>query len=185
MPNPFLKDPTYRAAVKAARSDPDHPARHLAELRRHLASFAEARTAPAHWAYGNPYALVLGLGRPYTAAPRPAGMRKGRIKLCFSNALLLAHDDPGLRYVEGYALSFRGIPTEHGWCARADGTVVDPTWYEPELAAYYGVEIPTDLAVRLTLGQKVHGLLVNDWRHGYRILRTGRIGPPDDEEQAS
>jgi hypothetical protein len=34
----------------------------------------------------------------------------------------------GLVYIEGYVLAGGIVGTPHAWCARADGTVEDPTW---------------------------------------------------------
>ena len=189
-PGPYT-DRAYLAAVKAARKDPTHAERHQAALKQYLAFMsgnsvrfaAEClNPSPDPWAYHTTPAFVLATGRPYTAAARPKGLRKMPNKLCFRNAHYLALDDRTLTYTEGYALSFQGIPVEHAWCVRADGTVVDPTWYHPELAAYYGVEIPLEVVSGLVSRQGVYGILVNDWRNDCAILRSGRIELPAREE---
>lgn len=182
-------DPEYRAALKAARLDPTHAEQQLAGLTSHLewvAKMARIHKAQDDWAYLNLSSFVLARGRAYTAAPRPKGMRKMTNKLCFRNALYTVWEDRSLTYVEGYALAFNGIPCEHAWAVRPDGTVVDPTWYDPDLAAYYGVEIPLDIVHGRIIRNNVFGILVNDWRNDCAILRTGRFEPLDRlEEEAS
>ena len=56
--------------------------------------------------------LVLKFGRPFKGIKRPKGIRLGRKKLCFSNAMNLVDQD-GPTYVEGYALNRSGWPFHH------------------------------------------------------------------------
>ena len=54
------------------------------------------------------------------------------IKQCYYNATMavMAHANllpEGVVYVEGWVLILFGLPIEHGWLERADGTIIDPT----------------------------------------------------------
>jgi len=181
MPTPSLyRDPAYRAAVRAARSNPEHAERQLDGLREYLQLFAyRVNAGRPDWAYSSSYGLVLEQGRAYSGAARPEGLRKMTNKLCYRNALWTAMDHPDWRYVEGFAVSFQGFPCDHAWVVQPDGTVVDPTWYAPDLAAYYGVVIPVDVVSGIVAHQGVYGILCNDWRNDSQILRTGRIERPE------
>lgn len=179
---PKWETPAWRASVKAAQADPHHAATMLAELRswlETLATFEESvvaqRGAHLGFAFASYHRLVLETGEAHTAAPRPRGLRKGRDRNCFPNALHLAIQRDDLTYVEGYAYPFGGIVVDHAWCVTEDGTVVDPTWREPDLAAYLGIRIPTDIAGRIVSRQGVYGVLCNDWRNDQAILKAGRV----------
>lgn len=103
--------------------------------------------------------FVLNAGKLYTPAKRPKGLRKKAFRKCFENALHLARANPGLIYVEGYAISI--IACLHAWCVTPEGIVVDLTWQNPENCAYYGVPFDTDKATAQTVRQNYYGLLSN------------------------
>jgi len=174
MPTPF-RDPDYRAQVRAARADPEYHNRQLAFLRDYLERVTQIIKPLADFRYSSLYALVLDQGQPFLGAPRPKGLRKMTNRLCFQNAVYLVMDDKSLRYFEGFAVSSSGIPCEHAWVVRPDGTAIDPTWYDPDLAVYLGIEIPWAFVGQRISRQHRFGVLVNDWLHGYAVLRTGRF----------
>lgn len=178
--SPFAT-PEYRAAVRAARKDPTHAARHMDTLYQYLRAVASFRPALPGAGYPNLPAFILGEGRAYTPAPRPRGLRKMANRLCYRNALYTAWDHPEWQYVEGYAVSLQGIPCEHAWVVTPEGVVVDPTWHDPDLAAYYGVAIPTGIVGAHVSRNRVFGVLVNDWRNGCAILKSGRLALPEEE----
>lgn len=101
--------------------------------------------------------FVKARGRLFKPAPLPASIRRKKAKECFANALTLCAALPGLTYVEGYAVSV--IPTLHAWCVTADGTVVDPTWDDPERCAYYGIPFDDKFAMHTIVEQGVYGML--------------------------
>lgn len=89
------------------------------------------------------YRYVLSQGETFTPAPLPAEFSRGPARQCFHNALTLCISRPDLRYVEGFGLpDWLPMPIHHGWCVTGDGTVVDPTWENPEDRQYHGVVIP-------------------------------------------
>lgn len=115
------------------------------DLIDHLSIFARSG-CPVH-------KFLLKKGRFFTAAKRPKGMRKRPNGDCYRSAgrLVLECDVPPLRYVEGVAVRLEiGFPLPHAWAVTRDGTVVDPTWKDPETAIYYGVAFdPLTLAKEL------------------------------------
>lgn len=177
---PSWYTPEYRASLRAARRDPTYAERAAAELVSWLESVEKLITStirpkPDGWAFGTYERFVLDRGAAMIAAPRPRGVRKGCDRDCFRNALHLALSRPSLQYVEGFACAFGGIVTEHAWCVDKDGVVVDPTWREPDLATYYGVVMDLADVGPIVSRNRVYGVLVNDWRNGSAVLRTGRV----------
>lgn len=90
-------------------------------------------------------------------------------KECFKNAILLAVANPELTYVEGYF--YRDIiPINHAWCITADGTVVDPTVFDPEAFSYFGVPMQTDFVMGYVMKKGTYGVL-DDWTNQFPMLR--------------
>ena len=87
------------------------------------------------------YDFVLKHGRAWPSRKLPKAYRRGREGECWGNSqrrLLRAPDK--LIYVEGYAWSSNvGLPFPHAWLADDTGEVLDLTWANPELSAYFGV----------------------------------------------
>ncbi|MET9403555.1 hypothetical protein [Kitasatospora sp. NPDC002965] len=83
--------------------------------------------------------VILAQGRLFTPArwPTRGAPRRGTAGRCHPNALRVARQ-VGAVYVEGFAYA-AGAAYPHAWCARPDGTVLDPTWPDGAAAAYLGV----------------------------------------------
>jgi hypothetical protein len=79
-----------------------------------------------HYAGISDFLLLHGVW--YTPVPFPAGIKKGRARHCFRNALVLATAEPDYRYVEGYALAASNFPVHHAWNLDRDGNLFDRTW---------------------------------------------------------
>lgn len=123
------------------------------------------------WRYSSYAELVLDLGQEWNPAPLPPTIEHGTKKECFRNALLLAFDNSDLTYVEGWGTSI--IPVEHAWCVDYDGNVVDPTWDDGFERAYFGVAIPTQIAIRIVTETGYYGIFGNDFRNDFELLKNG------------
>jgi hypothetical protein len=123
------------------------------------------------WRYSSYAELVLDLGQEWNYAPLPSTVERGVKKECFRNALLLAIDNSDLTYVEGWATSI--IPLEHAWCVDYDGNVVDPTWDDEVDRAYFGVAIPTTVALSIVTKAGYYGVFGNDFRNDFDLLKNG------------
>lgn len=120
--------------------------------------------------------LVLVEGQ-YFAAPerlRPPGFRKMRDKRCYSNSVnalvSFGFKEQGYRYCEGFA-SGGIIPVMHAWLVSPDGQVVDPTWRSA--TEYHGVVIETTWLFEQLLKNGYHGIMSEDWRNDFALLRHG------------
>ncbi|MBA3548824.1 MAG: hypothetical protein H0T76_20265 [Nannocystis sp.] len=79
--------------------------------------------------------------------PAPYRGRRKTPKMCFKNAIDLAHALPDSLYAEGYGW-WEGLPllVPHAWVV-VDDAVVDPTWERPEERQYFGVTFePTEVS---------------------------------------
>lgn len=110
---------------------------------------------------GGTAGLVEVYGTTYRSAPLPAGVERGAPQMCYSNAAHLSLDDPALTYCEGFAESaaIPGLGFAHAWCVTDDGTVVDPTWDDPEHAVYRGIAIDRTLLLSTALRTGYYGVL--------------------------
>ena len=142
----------------------------MGAARDYLEAMARLRDSqPSMRLHGSRYPsyehLVLAVGREWTPAERPRGVRSGRVKECFRNAFRLAESRPDLTYVEGWATYH--IPVHHAWTVDAEGVVVDPTWRPgPDggvwaMRDYFGVPMPLDYVRRVQLETRVHGVFFN------------------------
>ncbi|MFD8705086.1 hypothetical protein ACFV1W_21125 [Kitasatospora sp. NPDC059648] len=124
--------------------------------------------------------VVLAQGRLFTPAPWPrsGAPRRGAPGRCHRNALRVARILPGA-YAEGYALTAEGTARAHAWCARADGTVLDPAWSEGEARAYLGVPMAAEFVLafqqRTLTKTRFRGVLDEDVqaRDAGRIFQAG------------
>lgn len=91
---------------------------------------------------GGYYDFLLKHSRVWEARHCPEAWANVVPRECFRNAGLLALSNPELTYVEGVAVA-HAIPTAHAWCVTPEGIVVDPTWANPEEAAYIGIPFKT------------------------------------------
>jgi hypothetical protein len=140
-----------------------------AQLQRECRTL-NGQARPAGWHYDSEEDFVLQHGQESLWAPLPAGVRYGRTKECFKNAMRLADRRPDLMYVEGWASRpALGIPMHHGWCVDAQGQVVDPTWRvetpdEPPIE-YLGVAFTMDQVHAAQVRSGVYGILYMDFDH--------------------
>jgi hypothetical protein len=120
--------------------------------------------------------LLLDHGTEGRGAPKPRGVKYGKKRECFRNALHLAMARPDLTYVEGIACWH--IPTAHAWCVDAKGRVIDPTWRVPKadvpLVEYLGLRIKTEWAWAAVLKAERYG-----------VITTGRVLTDPMEEWAA
>lgn len=101
--------------------------------------------------------LVRDKGALWTPARRPKGVRKMPNGGCFQHAFSLAHQNPDLIYVEGFADHI--APTLHAWCVTRAGVVVDPTWKDPTICAYYGIPFKFRWLLPKIIEQEYYGVL--------------------------
>jgi hypothetical protein len=179
---------SYRAGFEIDLGPCDAPELLPAALRAYLAGMARLlrEAPPAGFNDGTRFScyeeLVLELGRPMRSAPFPTRYRRGRPRYCYANTLALLSDQPGLRYVEGFAMPWQdgqaGEPTLHCWASNANGRVFDPTWPEPEHSAYYGLVFNlADVARFVALDEDTFGILATEYLIGSPLLTTGRLWP--------
>ena len=121
---------------------------------------------PKGFLYGSMDEMLLALGRSFTPAPLPKGVRRGRMKMCYMNAANLVMDNPELVYCEGYAAGI--LPVMHAFCVTRKGAVVDPTWKDG--TEYFGVPIKREFLRKTLLRNKVYGVL-DDWKNEWPLCR--------------
>lgn len=123
--------------------------------------------------------LVLTHGRLYdTIIKRPAWIKRGRKKECYSNCLKeLIYNPNKLIYCEGFATSV--IPVQHAWLL-FEGQLIDPTWddqIEQQNREYFGIAFNTDYVKHTALKTGYYGVLDN-FAQGHPML-TGVHKPAD------
>jgi hypothetical protein len=104
---------------------------------------------------------VAAYGQEFTSAPLPAGVEKGPDNQCYRNASLLVMEDKSLDFAEGFAEAdgLPGLAFQHAWAVKADGTVVDPTWKNPEKSKYFGVVYKRDAYLKHLYKSKFYGVI--------------------------
>jgi hypothetical protein len=120
------------------------------------------------YVYKHMYDIVLKEGSFYNPAPKPADVRQGQPKQCFTNAAMLAFERPDLTYVEGYAIAWGSIPLAqgHAWCVDRKGNVVDNTWSNitgrdgVAGTAYFGIPFSTEFVRKTILAKGKDSVLM-------------------------
>ena len=164
------------------------------DLKKMLPSAGSGRRPD--WLYAGPADYVLANGRfgaggdlSESAARVMAdciGAADIRPRQCFANAQALATVafEAGAVYVEGYARRADvPIPILHAW-VEVEGVVIDPTWIEehrrgsnlgvlPEGWEYLGVPFDTMTIVRRIEALGEGSSLIDDWKRGWPLLRSG------------
>jgi len=122
---------------------------------------AKARGPKWKGAYNSIEDFVLSNGRAYTPTPLPVDAPRGEMSRCFMNAAKLMDYEPGLSYVEGYAIR-KGLPIPllHAWCVDEFGKVLDSTWPD-DGEEYFGVALSTDYVRRTMLARGKYGIIDN------------------------
>jgi hypothetical protein len=127
---------------------------------------------PSQFHYQGMPDFVLREGQFFKPRPLPAGINYLEIRQCYQNAFQTALEECFV-YVEGYALSAsHNLPILHAWNLDAEGFAVDRTW-NPYGRVYFGVVFP--LAV-VPIKRGKHYPVIDDWEHGYPILRSAWHG---------
>ena len=127
---------------------------------------------PSQFYYQGMPDFILREGQFFESRPLPAGTDYLEIRRCYKNAFQTAVEESFV-YVEGYALSAsHNLPLLHAWNLDAEGFVVDRTW-NPHGRVYFGVLFP--LAV-VPIKRGKHYPVIDDWEHGYPILRKAWHG---------
>lgn len=104
--------------------------------------------------------IVLEHGRTFipSPCPRPKGIRRGKMKMCFMNSYHLAVE-MNWTYVEGFAIaSDIPIPLHHAWVVDQEGNVIETTW-EDSAAEYYGIPLEFNFMERVMLETRRYGVL--------------------------
>jgi len=96
----------------------------------------------------------------------PKNLKRGAMKECYRNALMLMLDNPSYFYVEGYAISI--IPAMHAWCIDKNKHVIDPTWSDGK--EYFGVIFKRSYVQEQVIKTKRIGLIDN-WQEEWPLLR--------------
>lgn len=136
--------------------------------------------------HGSYYSLVLDLGTVRKAPLElPEWCPIMAMRQCFNNAYELAVENPGLTYVEGYAMH-SVLPTPHAWVVDEDDRIIDPTWTgileedETMHYAYYaGVKFETNFLIRRSIETGWVSMFMNDWERNTEILRHGLVTDGD------
>jgi hypothetical protein len=89
--------------------------------------------------------FVLRNGRAFAGRKLPKSYRRGKMKQCYSNSADLVSRQPGLRYVEGFAMRDDiAFAFQHAWAIDAKDRVIDITLDRPGECQYVGVVMSRD-----------------------------------------
>ncbi len=130
--------------------------------------------------------FVLEHARAWVAQARPKGFRRGRSGRCWGNSQLKLIDGfaSRLTYVEGFAWPIGvGWPVHHAWLVDAAGLVIDLTWREPELAAYFGVPIRSKYVAETMVRRRFCGPLIDRYVEEWPLVNGGtpiQAGQPSE-----
>lgn len=151
-----------------------------------LTSTAKGNSAERypHWAHHHIGEILIKHGRVFRPEHALPVENPGPAKRCFHNSVETAFAHDHLTYVEGFASAF--FPTEHAWCADADGALYETTWDKPG-DAYLGIPFKWDVVAQVNdanefasgggfvLGSR---LLLNWLENGFDENSTIDIGEP-------
>lgn len=118
---------------------------------------------------GNYFSLddfVLQNGQIFKVGKFPKDIRRGEMKQCYRNAVMLLAEKSSYLYVEGYAMGI--IPALHAWCIDKKGNVIDPTW--PDGKEYFGVIFKRSFTLQKILKEGKTGFIDN-WEQGWPLLK--------------
>lgn len=118
---------------------------------------------------------VAAYGQEFKAASLPDDIDRGAPKQCYKNASLLVMTHPELTYAEGYAQTSKlpGMTFMHAWAVTKDGTVVDPTWDNPEHGTYFGVKYERMPYLKSLYKNKIYGVLGAERKVVTAAIKTG------------
>lgn len=106
----------------------------------------------------------------------PDGMRRGRLKECFTNALMASTIHPNLRYTEGFAYS-GFFPVAHAWLTDIEtGAIYDPTWINLDYTGpflYLGMVFSKPFMAALVDETGDPSVFESDWRRKNRTAKKG------------
>jgi hypothetical protein len=114
------------------------------------------------------YSILLKHGTPKVGSPWPSGLKRGRMKMCFKNAQMIALFDDRYTYCEGLAQNM--IATLHGWLEDADGNVIDPTWKNAPACAYLGVRFKTEYVRESVVRTRLWTSLLDNYEERWPLL---------------
>jgi len=110
------------------------------------------------------YKWILKNGKLFTEKTDPKKFNKifkKRFKGCYYNAQMLALDNKGLKYYEGWGITEAvGFPLDHGFNVTG-GKVVDVSW--PDGIEYFGIEIPLKFIREEMLRTEIAGTILFQW----------------------
>jgi len=112
------------------------------------------------------YKWILRTGKLFTEKGDVKRFRKTfnkRFKGCYYNAQVMAIDNKGLKYYEGWGVTETvGIPLEHAFNI-AKGKVIDISWTDG--IEYFGIEVPVKFAMgEMVKERTAHPILFLWWR---------------------
>jgi hypothetical protein len=154
------------------------------QLRSHLAKERDLMSGqmknPRRFHYQGISDFILREGQFFESRPLPAGIDFWEINHCYKNAFWTALQE-SFSYVEGYAISsLFSLPMLHAWNLDPEGFVVDRTW-NPHGRVYCGVVFPLSVIPRK---RRTQYAVLDDWAHGYPILRKAWDGEAARKEAA-
>ena len=158
-------------------TDPLPPAMREAALRTRIKAQADAWKRIGAIAPRLIPETLLSIGTYCVAQALPGRYMRRPPQACYANAAALVRRARGLTYVEGMAKSATtGMVVDHAWCIDAERRVIDPTWDQPEDAAYLGVPIDRATYEDLTLFDGSSSAFLDE-NHAIRIGFLLKLNP--------
>lgn len=117
--------------------------------------------ASLKYSHGNvqTQANVFEFGRAYVPKTRPKGMRLGKPKQCFANAMSVSQKLDAT-YVEGFAVTRNQPPFHHAWVSIDGAHALEVTLRNnPSEIAFFGIPFPTSVWVAAVREGCVLGVL--------------------------